>query len=108
MTPWVWLALAILNEVGGTISMKLSEGFTRLGPSVAMAVLYCASLGCLTMALKQIDIGLAYAIWAGTGTALIAIAGVAIFNEPMSMLKGSCLLLIIIGVVGLRLSGVGE
>ena len=61
--------------------MKLSEGFTKLVPSLAMGVLYTASLGCLTMALKRIELSLAYAVWSGVGTALIAAIGIIYFRE---------------------------
>jgi small multidrug resistance pump len=68
----VFLAAAIVLEVAGTTSMKLSEGFTRLAPSIAMAVCYVGSLTMLTLALRTIALGTAYAIWAGIGTALVA------------------------------------
>ena len=68
----VFLAAAIVLEVAGTTSMKLSEGFTRLAPSLAMAVCYVGSLAMLTLALRTIVLGTAYAIWAGIGTALVA------------------------------------
>ena len=102
---WFYLALAIMLEVSGTVSMKLSEGFTKVKPSVAMFVFYILSLGALNFALKRIDIGVAYAIWAGLGTALIASIGILWFKEPATTLKMVSLALIIIGVVGLNLSG---
>lgn len=104
MTSWLYLIASILLEVSGTTCMKLSEGFTRLWPSVFVAVFYLLSLGGLTLALKQIDISLAYAIWAGIGTALIALIGIVYFQEPASTLKFISLGLIILGVVGLHLS----
>src|SRR5262245_53458881 len=102
---WFYLALAIMLEVSGTVSMKLSEGFTKVKPSVATFVFYILSLGALNFALKRIDIGVAYAIWAGLGTALIASIGILWFKEPATTLKMVSLALIIIGVVGLNLSG---
>jgi small multidrug resistance pump len=104
---WFYLALAIIFEVAGTTSMKLSEGFSKLFPSVAMMLFYILSLAALTMALKKIDMSMAYAIWAGIGTALIAIIGVILFKEELSLLKVASILLIIIGVVGLHLSSKG-
>lgn len=104
MTSWFYLIASILLEVSGTTCMKLSEGFTRLWPSVFVAVFYLLSLGGLTLALKQIDISLAYAIWAGIGTALIALIGIVYFQEPASPLKFISLVLVILGVVGLHLS----
>jgi small multidrug resistance pump len=102
---WIYLILAITLEVSGTTCMKLSEGFTKAVPSVLMFIFYGLSLGALTLALKKIDVSLAYAIWSGMGTALIASLGILWFNEPISLLKFVSLALIIIGVIGLNLSG---
>lgn len=104
MTHWIYLTAAILLEVSGTTSMKLSFGFTRLWPSVFVAVFYLASLAALTMALKAIDVSVAYAIWSGLGTAIIAAVGIVYFGEPASAVKFASLLLIIVGVAGLHLS----
>ncbi|MGD9644466.1 MAG: multidrug efflux SMR transporter [Pirellulales bacterium] len=102
---WLILLAAIALEVAGTTSMKFSDGFTRLGPSVAMFAFYLGSLAMLTLALRTIDVSVAYAIWAGLGTALIALVGVAWFNEPGGWFKLVCIGVIIAGVVGLNLSG---
>lgn len=102
---WVYLIFAILLEVSGTTCMKLSNGFTRVGPSLGMFIFYGLSLGAMAMALKRIDVSLAYAVWSGMGTALIASIGILWFKEPMSALKLISLALIIIGVIGLNLSG---
>src|SRR3712207_5773854 len=75
--------LAILAEVAGTTSIKLSEGFTRLVPSVAIFVFYGLSLGMLNLALKEIDLSFAYAVWSGIGMALIAMVGIYWFSEPI-------------------------
>ena len=105
---WVYLFLAIVLEVAGTTNMKLSQGFTKLGPSVAMAVFYALSFGGLTLALKGIDVSVAYAIWSGLGTALIAAIGILWFREPATAMKMLSLGLIVAGVVGLNLSGAGR
>jgi len=105
MNPWLALAGAIVLEVSGTISMKLSEGFTKLIPSVLIFVFYVASFALLTLALKKIDVGVAYAVWAGVGTALIAVVGIVYFEEPLSALKVFSIFLIIAGVIGLNISG---
>ena len=102
---WLYLVLAILLEVSGTTCMKLSEGFTRTVPSILLVVFYTLSFGMLTLALKRIDVSIAYAIWSGVGTALIASIGVFWFKEPATAMKLISLGLIIIGVVGLNLSG---
>jgi small multidrug resistance pump len=105
---WIYLVLAILLEVSGTTCMKLSEGFTRMLPSVLLFVFYTLSFVMLTLALKKTDVSVAYAVWSGVGTALIATIGVLWFKEPATALKLISLGLIIIGVVGLNLSGGGH
>ena len=102
---WLYLVLAILLEVSGTTCMKLSEGFTKTVPSILLFVFYTLSFGMLTLALKKLDVSVAYAVWSGMGTALIATIGVLWFKEPLTALKLISLGLIIIGVVGLNLSG---
>lgn len=102
---WIYLLLAITLEVSGTTCMKLSDGFTKAAPSVLMFIFYGLSLGALTLALKKIDVSLAYAVWSGMGTALIASIGILWFKEPITAWKFISLALIIIGVIGLNLSG---
>lgn len=105
MNHWLLLAGAIVLEVSGIVSMKLSDGFTKLVPSILIFVFYAASFAVLTFALKKIDIGIAYSVWAGVGIALIALIGILYFKEPFSMLKAFSIFLIITGVIGLNLSG---
>jgi small multidrug resistance pump len=105
LSKMFYLMLAIVAEVAGTTSIKLSEGFTRMVPSVAIFVFYGLSLGMLNLALKQIDLSFAYAVWSGIGMALIATVGIVWFSEPTSALKMASLGLIAVGIVGLRLSG---
>ena len=100
---WLFLAGAILFEVAGTTSMKLSHGFTRLTPSILIFVFYAISFVSLTFAVKKIDMSVSYAIWSGVGTALIALIGVLYFKESMTTLKFFSLVLIILGVIGLNL-----
>jgi small multidrug resistance pump len=102
---WLYLVLAILLEVSGTTCMKLSEGFTRVVPSILLFVFYTLSFSMLTLALKRIDVSVAYAVWSGVGTALIATIGVLWFKEPATALKLVSLGLIILGVIGLNMSG---
>ena len=102
---WTWLAAAIGLEVCGTTCMKLSEGFEKTLFSIGIFVFYALSFACLTMALKRIDVGVAYAIWAGAGTLLITLIGIAWFREPATALKLASLGLIVAGVVGVHLSG---
>jgi small multidrug resistance pump len=85
--------------------MKLSDGFSRLAPSVLMGVCYVVSFGFLTFALKRVDVSVAYAIWSGMGTALITTIGVLWFREPVTLLKVCGMIAIVGGVVALNLSG---
>ena len=106
MQSWIILSVAIVLEVAGTNCMKLSQGFSRLIPSVLIFVFYGLSFVGLTIALKKIDVSIAYAVWAGIGTALIAVIGIVYFKESLTLVKVLSLLLIITGVVGLNLGGV--
>lgn len=101
---YLYLAAAILFEICGTTCMKLSEGFTKTLPSILIFVFYGISFVSFTIALKKIDVSVAYAIWAGLGVALISLIGFVGFDEPMPLIKIMFLALIIVGVVGLHLS----
>ena len=102
---WVYLVFAILSEVAGTVCMKLSAGFTKTIPSVLMWVFYAVCFAFLALTLKKIDVGVAYAIWSGVGTALIATVGIIYFREPLTMMRAIGLITIIAGVVILNLTG---
>ncbi len=102
--PWLILAVTIVLEVIGSTMMKLADGFTVFWPSVAVFVCYSLSLAGLTIVLKYIDLSVAYAIWSGVGVALVAMIGILYFKEPMTAQRVLCLLLIIIGVVGLQMA----
>ena len=100
---WILLAAAILLEVAGTVSLKMADGFSRLGPSLAIIPLYGGSLALLAIALKTIPVSTAYAIWSALGTAAIALIGIVAFREPATMIKLVSLVLVIVGVIGLHL-----
>jgi small multidrug resistance pump len=99
-----WLALtgAIALEIAGTTSMKLSQGFTRTIPSVLLFVFYALSFALMTIAVKRIDMSVSYAIWSGVGTAVIALIGVFAFHESLTTVQVVSIVLIIVGVIGLR------
>lgn len=101
---WLYLIIAITMEVAGTTSMKLSEGFSKLLPSISIFIFYGISFTFLTLALKVLPVGMTYAIWSGAGTALITLVGIIWFGESFNMIKVISLLLIIIGVAGLHAS----
>jgi small multidrug resistance pump len=105
MKSWVFLLIAILSEVSGTIFMKMSAGLTKVVPGIAMAVLYVVSFAALALSLKTIDVSVSYAVWSGLGTAIIAVAGYILFGEPLGGLKIASICLIILGVVVLNLTG---
>ena len=100
--PWYFLAMAILSEVVGTLALKMSNGFSILLPSIIVVVGYGTSFWFLALCLKSLYVGTAYAIWAGVGTAVVSIAGVFLFKEPMTIIKAVSLILVILGVVGLH------
>jgi len=104
MNPYFLLLLAIGFEVCGTTCMKLSEGFSKLLPSILIFVFYALSFSLFTLALKGIDVSIAYAIWAGMGTALITVVGIFWFKEPVNALKMLSLFVVVAGVIGLNLS----
>ncbi len=102
--PWILLALAIITEVTGTIALKYSNGFTVPMAGVVVVIAYITSFTLLGLSLKGIELGIAYAIWAGVGTALTAIAGIFLFGETMTVVKTVSIALIVIGVAGLNLA----
>jgi small multidrug resistance pump len=104
MIAWLLLLFAIVMEVSGTTCMKLSQGFTQLGPSILVFVFYAFSFTASAFALKTIDVSIAYAVWMALGTAIIAIIGLVWFQESLTPLKVIALLTIITGVVLLNLS----
>jgi small multidrug resistance pump len=103
--PALFLAVAIVAEVAGTVALKYTDGFTNPGPSALVVLGYGLSFWMLALVLREMPIGLTYAVWAAVGTALIAAIGIVAFGEPATTLKLLSLGLIIAGVVGLNLAG---
>ena len=100
---WLLLVASIVLEVLGTMSMKLSEGFTKPLYSALVAVFYALSIAGLALVLKRIDVSVAYAVWSGVGTALVAMVGVSVFGEALTVVKVVALVLIVVGVVMLNM-----
>ena len=98
-TSMLILVLAILSEVVGTVALKASEGFTRLGPNALVVVGYGLSFYLLAQALRQIPLGIAYAIWSGLGTAGAVVAGIVLWRESLNPAGVIGILLIIAGVI---------
>jgi small multidrug resistance pump len=101
---WLMLSAAIAFEVVGTTSLKLSEGMTRPGWFVLCLMLYATSFGLLGISLKAIPVGVAYAIWSGVGTVLIALIGILWFHEDAGPLRLLFIAMILIGAIGLNLT----
>ncbi|MEV5984729.1 multidrug efflux SMR transporter [Streptomyces sp. NPDC052051] len=102
---WLLVIVAGLLETGFAVCLKLSHGFTRLWPTVAFCVFALGSFGLLTLSLKKIDVGPAYAVWTGIGAAGTAIYGMVFLGDLVSTLKIISIGLVIAGVIGLQLSG---
>lgn len=103
--PAILLTIAILAEVAGTVALKYTNGFTNLGPSALVVAGYGLSFWMLALVLRDLPIGLTYAVWAAVGTALIAAIGIVAFGEPATTMKLLSLALIIAGTVGLNVAG---
>jgi small multidrug resistance pump len=102
--PWLFLAGAIITEVIATTALKLSEGFTRLVPTIVVVVGYIAAFGMLSQALTRgMAIGVAYGVWAAAGVALVAIAGAVFLGESMTWVQVGGIGLVIAGVLALEM-----
>jgi len=101
---WAVLSGAILLEVAGTVCMRLSDGFTRLTPSVLIFVFYGASFALNTLVIRVLGLSVVYGVWSGVGTVLTALIGFLYFREPATALKLASIGLIVIGVMGLHAS----
>jgi small multidrug resistance pump len=99
---WLYLAIAIVCEVLATSALKASEGFTRLVPSIMVALGYSVSFYCLSLTLRSIPVGIAYAVWAGTGLVLITLVGWLVFNQVLDVAAFVGIGLIAAGVIVLN------
>jgi small multidrug resistance pump len=102
MKSWMFLSIAIIAEVIATSALKSSEGFTRWWPSALVVVGYCTAFFFLSLTIRHIQIGIAYAIWSGVGLALISIVGWLIFNQKLDMPAILGIFLTLAGVVVLN------
>ena len=103
---WLMVVVAGLFETGFAVLLKQSDGITRLWPTVGFAACALVSFALLTMALKKLEVGPAYAVWTGLGAAGTALVGIWVLGESVSMVKLVSIGLILVGVIGLNLSGV--
>lgn len=102
---WLVLLAAAAFEIAFALSMKPSEGFTRLWPTVGVLVFGITSVYLLGRTLDRLPIGTAYAVWTGLGSVGVVILGILLFNEQVTPARLACITLILVGVIGLRLSG---
>jgi len=107
MIGWMYLLVAIATEVAGTVALRESDGFTRLRPSLAVVVGYGLSFWFLALTLRHLELSIAYAVWAGVGTAAIAAIGILFLDEGSDFWKLASLALIVVGVIGLNLAEAG-
>ena len=101
---WLILIVAGLFEVAWAVGLKYTEGFTRFVPSIATAAAIVVSMGLLGLSLRTLPLGTAYAVWTGIGTIGTAILGIVLFREPATAARLFCIVLIVAGIAGLKLT----
>ena len=102
MNKWIFLALAIISEVIATTSLKSTEGFTKLVPSIIVVIGYTAAFYFVSLTLDTLPVGIVYAIWSGVGIALVAIISVIVLDQKLDAGAVIGMVLIIAGVVVMR------
>ncbi len=100
---WLYLLVAGLLEVGWAVGLKYTEGFTRLWPSVWTGAAMIASMFLLAVAVRELPIGTAYAVWTGVGAVGTVLLGIVLFGEPRDAARLVCIGLIVAGILGLKL-----
>lgn len=100
---WLILVIAGLLEVWWAVGLKYSQGFTKLVPSIFTIFGMVASFYFLSLALKDLPLGTAYAVWTGIGTIGTVLLGILLFKEPIDMIRLTCIGFIVIGIIGLKL-----
>ena len=102
---WIYLLLAGACEILWPVAMRASDGLTRALPVLALAGLVAASFGFMALAIRTIPMGTAYAVWTGIGAAGIAALGIAVYDEPATLMRVLSIGVVVLGVIGLRLFG---
>jgi small multidrug resistance pump len=105
MNPYFALAVAIVTEVVATSSLRASHGFTRLGPSLLVIVGYGIAFYLMSIVLRSLPLGTAYAIWSGVGTAATAVVSWAVYKDHLTPLTAAGIALVIAGIIVMNLSG---
>ena len=101
---WFFLLIAGLCETAWAIGLKYTEGFSRLLPTIVTVAAMAGSIGFLGLAVKSLPIGTAYAVWTGIGTVGATTLGIYLFNEPATLLRLACIVLILSGIIGLKVT----
>ena len=101
---WLFLLAAGLCEIAWAIGLKYTEGFSRVLPAIGTVVAMAASIGFLGFALKSLPVGTAYAVWTGIGAVGTVALGIYLFNEPATLLRLTCIGLILSGIIGLKIT----
>ncbi|HEV3475849.1 MAG TPA: multidrug efflux SMR transporter [Rubrobacteraceae bacterium] len=104
---WIYLFIAGIFEIGFALGLKYSEGFTRLWPTLVMAASGGLSFYLLSVSMKSLPVGTAYAVWTGIGAAGTVVLGIAFLEESGDLLRLVSISLIVVGIVGLRISSPG-
>ena len=104
---WIYLFIAGIVEIGFALGLKYSEGFTRLWPTLVMAASGGLSFYLLSVSMKSLPVGTAYAVWTGIGAAGTVVLGIAFLEESGDLLRLVSISLIVVGIVGLRISSPG-
>ncbi len=103
LMAWLLLATSVLAEVIGTIALKFSNGFTHLPATISAACCFLIAIWLMSITLKHIEMGITYAVWAGSATGLLAVLGIVMYGESISLSKLIGMLLVIVGVIVLNL-----
>jgi small multidrug resistance pump len=103
LLAWLLVATSVIAEVVGTVALKHSDGFSKFFPSVAAAACYALAIWLMAVAMRHLDMGVTYAVWAASGIAATALVGIAVFGEQLGMLKALGLICIVGGVAMLNL-----
>lgn len=101
--PWITLSVAGLLEVGWAVGLKYADGFTKPWPSALTLAAMVASMWLLSQVARHLPIGTAYAVWTGIGAVGTALVGMALFGEPRTAIRLTCIVLIVAGIAGLKL-----
>jgi len=108
LTAWLVLAASVMSEVAGTVALKHSAGFTKPLPAVLAGGCYVAAVWLMAVAMRQLEMGIAYAVWAAGGTAITVLIGILRYGEQLSIHKLAGVGLVLLGVIMLNLSGRDE